>query len=46
MVPEAVVELEALPLLPSGKVDRGALPAPEPSASAVPLRRPGIRTRS
>jgi amino acid adenylation domain-containing protein len=34
MLPQHVVVIDAMPLLPNGKVDRRALPAPDPAARA------------
>lgn len=44
MVPTALVPLERLPLGPSGKLDRGALPAPDHGATAS--RAPGTAAES
>ncbi|MDO0917224.1 amino acid adenylation domain-containing protein [Streptomyces sp. DT2A-34] len=40
MVPRTLTALDAFPLLPSGKVDRGSLPAPASTTSAAPTREP------
>ncbi|KUM73486.1 non-ribosomal peptide synthetase [Streptomyces curacoi] len=40
MVPRTLTALDAFPLLPSGKVDRGSLPAPETATSSAPTRVP------
>ncbi|MFG2556056.1 amino acid adenylation domain-containing protein [Streptomyces sp. NPDC048581] len=46
MVPRTLTPLGAFPLLPSGKVDRGALPAPETTTSGAPTWEPaGERER-
>ncbi|AZQ39172.1 amino acid adenylation domain-containing protein [Streptomyces cyaneochromogenes] len=46
MVPRTLTALDAFPLLPSGKVDRRSLPAPETTSSSAPAREPaGERER-
>ncbi|WDF35892.1 amino acid adenylation domain-containing protein [Streptomyces sp. T12] len=46
MVPRTLTALDTFPLLPSGKVDRGSLPAPTTTTSGAPTRAPaGERER-
>ena len=40
MVPRTLTALDSFPLLPSGKVDRGSLPAPRTPVSGTPTRAP------
>lgn len=40
MLPQHVVQLDALPLLPNGKIDRKSLPAPSHAAKASSERKP------
>ncbi|MDN3578327.1 amino acid adenylation domain-containing protein [Chitinimonas viridis] len=44
MLPQLVVELEHLPLLPNGKVDLTRLPIPQPAAFETGQRRPANAT--
>ena len=44
MIPQHVVELATLPLLPNGKINRAALPPPEVNRSSVHIERVAPRT--
>jgi amino acid adenylation domain-containing protein len=44
MLPQYLVLIEALPLLPNGKIDRGALPAPQAETAVRPVAAPSLPT--